>query len=159
MGITKRFMTAVIVVFLVAGNSACTTGRTPLPQTSSPAIQASPSTGFGNKAFPTKVTPEHLWQAFPTKVTPESTSLPWHLWHVDDVLHRIYLQSSNNNNQCSTPYAATVKETTTTVTITVHGSKKFQGPCTAQLDTIFGYVQLASPLGQRTILHAATSSF
>jgi hypothetical protein len=144
MGITKRLITAVSVVFLVVGTSACTTGRTPLPQTSSPAIQASPSPDFGNKAFL-------------TKVTPESTSLPWHLWHVDDVLHRIYLQSSNNNNQCSTPYAATVEETTTSVTITVHGSKKFQGPCTAQLVTIFGYVQLASPLGQRTILHAATS--
>jgi hypothetical protein len=146
MGVTKRLMTAVMVVFLVVGTSACTTGRTPLPRTSSPAIQASSSPGFSNEAFP-------------TKVTPESISLPWHLWHVDDVLHRIYLQSSNYNQQCSAPYAATVEETTTSVTITVHGSKRSQGPCTAQLDSIFGFVQLAGPLGQRSVLHAATSSF
>jgi hypothetical protein len=141
MGITKRLAVVAIIVFLGASTSACTTGRTPLPRDSSPAIHSSPSSGTGNEAIP-------------TKVHPGSTSLPWHIQRVDDAHNRIYL--SSDKKQCSMPYASTVEETTTSVKITVHGSKN-QEPCTADMVTLVGYVQLTSPLGGRSILHAATS--
>lgn len=142
MGIPKRFAVAAIIVFVGASTSACTTGRTPLPRDSSPGVQGSPSSVPGNEALPTTV------QA-------GSTSLPWHLQRIDDAHNRIYL--SSDKEQCSVPYAATVEETATSIKITVHGSKN-QEPCTADIVTIVGYVQLTSTLGGSSILHAAISS-
>lgn len=142
MGIPKRFAVAAIIVCVGAAMSACTTGRTPLPHDSLPGIQGSPSTNPGNEALPTTV---HAG----------STSLPWHLQHIDDAHNQIYL--SSDKKQCSVPYAATVEETTTSIKITVHGSKN-QKPCTADMVTIVGYVQLTSPVGGRSILHTAISS-
>ena len=142
MGITKRFVVTAIVVFIGLSTSACTSGQTPLPRDSSPTIHSSPSSGTGDEALP-------------TNVHPGSTSLPWHIQRVDETHNRIYL--SSDKKQCSTPYASTVEETTTTVTITMHGTKN-QEPCTADMTTLIGYVQLTTALGERNILHAATSS-
>lgn len=142
MGITKRFAVAAIIVFVGASTSACTTGRTPLPHDSSPGIQGSPSSTPGNEALPTTV---HTG----------STSLPWRIQRIDDAHNRIYL--SSDKKQCSVPYASTVEETTTSITITVHGSKN-QEPCPADMVTMVGYVQLTSPQGGKSILHAAISS-
>jgi hypothetical protein len=142
-GITKRLAVAAIIVFIGVSMSACATGRTPLPLDASPGIQGSPSSAPGNEALP-------------TTVRARSTSLPWHIQRIDDARNRIYL--SSDKKQCSVPYASTVEETTTSIKITVHGSKNTE-PCTADLVKIVGYVQLTSPLGGRSILHAAISSF
>jgi hypothetical protein len=142
MGITKRFAMVTVIVFLVASTPACTTGPTQLPRDLPPAIHSSPSSGAGDEALP-------------MKVQPGSTSLAWHIQRVDDRHNRIYL--SSDKKQCSTPYAATVEATTMSVKITVHGSKN-QEPCSADKVTLVGYVQLTSPRGERSILHAAISS-
>jgi hypothetical protein len=108
MRITKRFAVAVIIVFLGASISACTTGRAARPRESSPTNPSSPSSIAGNEALP-------------TNVQPGSTSLPRHIQRIDDTHNRIYL--SSDKKQCSMPYASTVQETTTSVTITVHGAR------------------------------------
>jgi hypothetical protein len=142
MGITKRLAVAAIIVFIGVSTSACATRQPPLLRDSSPTIHSSPSSGTGDEALP-------------TKVQPGSTSLAWHIQRVDDRHNRIYL--SSDKKQCSTPYAATVEATTMSVKITVHGSKN-QEPCSADKVTLVGYVQLTSPRGERSILHAAISS-
>jgi hypothetical protein len=142
MGITKRFAVAAIIVFVAASTAACATGRTPLPHDSSPGIHGSPLLVSGNEAIPTTV---HAG----------STSVPWRLQRIDDAHNRIYL--SADKKQCSVPYASTVEATTTSIKITVHGSKN-QEPCTAEMVTLLGYVQLTTPLGGRSVLHAAISS-
>jgi hypothetical protein len=142
MRFAKRLVVTAMIGFIGVSTSACTTGPSPLPRDSSPTIHSSPSSGAGNEALP-------------TNVHPGSTSLPWHLQRVDDTHNRIYL--SSDKKHCSTPYASTVEETTTSVTITMHGTKS-QEPCTADMTTLVGYVQLTTALGERNILHAATSS-
>lgn len=142
MRITKRLVMTAMIGFIGVSTSACTTGQTPLPRDSSPTIHSSPSSGAGNEALP-------------TNVHPGSTSLPWKIQRVDQTHNRIYL--SSDKKQCSTPYASTVEETTTSVTITMHGTKS-QEPCTADMTTLVGYVQLTTALGERNILHAPTSS-
>lgn len=143
MGIMKRFAAVIHIVFVGASMSACTTAERPLPHKSSPDIHGSPSSSPGTEALPTIV---HAG----------SMSLPWHIQHSDDTHNRISL--SSHKEQCSVPYAATVEETTTPITITVHGSKNLER-CTADMVTIVGYVQLTNPRGGgRSILHAAISS-
>lgn len=140
MGIWSVTKTAAGCVVLIVGLSACTTGRSaPPPDGAAPSKAPSAST---------------IDNPLPTTVHADSTSLSWHVQRVDRARSRIYLWA--NKKECSTPFSATFTSTDTTVTITVHGSGN-DDPCTSDMVTMVGFVQLTSPLGSRRLLHANTS--
>ncbi|MGC5168587.1 hypothetical protein [Luteimicrobium sp. DT211] len=82
---------------------------------------------------------------------PGQTYLPWSLDRVDRSRDRVYLVTSNVG--CSTPRAAVVAGTASSVTVEVVGSSG-KGPCTEKLETLSTYVELPSPLDGRDVLGA-----
>jgi hypothetical protein len=83
-----------------------------------------------------------------TSTSNAGPTLPWSLVKVDRDLNRIYLTASNSN--CVFPKKVRIKETSTSITLTVVGVGGKE-PCTAQKVTRFGYVTPKSPIGNRNI--------
>jgi hypothetical protein len=145
----RRLSAVALFAGLVAGALAgCSSGGSSADGSASPVPIASVLASMDATASPTYGPLRVVGSA------PQGAQLlAWSPIRIDRDSGRIYLAADQDG--CTTPWAAVVDETATTVTISIvtHGPAPSGIPCTAQHSTIVGYVKVAQPLGDRQVLH------
>jgi hypothetical protein len=140
--VLKRCAGFVVLAFLsTASLAACgeQPGQ-PQPPAAPPATQLSPQPGIST------ITPN--FTELPVDQTTEpAETVPWHLIRVDLKENRVYLSSSSVD--CTTPEKVRLTESAAEIKISVTGRRAGE-PCTAQLVTLVGYVQIRS-IGERQV--------
>lgn len=149
----KRLASLLAIVVAVASLSACSSQRAG----GTPTGMATALTAASADHLVTRETPwakDTIQDPATVITTAGNTSLPWLFVSrsTDDRSLRLVWVAGGG---CTTFDGVLIKETASTVTITVSGTTDWRAKaCAANLLTGGGTVSLASPLGNRTLWHA-----